>query len=90
MMRSSLSCALYPVSGFRYPVSGLAFSLSLPTRHYAAPYTPYVDLELHTTGKMSSAIALTFRQTLGDRAPVAVDHIVPRRLIRVCRRSRVR
>src|SRR2546428_1984032 len=41
MMRSSLSCALYPVSGFRYPVSGLAFSLSLPTRHYAAPYTPY-------------------------------------------------
>ena len=40
-MRSSLSCALYPVSGFRYPVSGLAFSLSLPTKHYAAPYTPY-------------------------------------------------
>src|SRR5437016_14297400 len=41
MMRSSLSCALYPVSGFRYPVSGLAFQSSLPARHYAAPYTPY-------------------------------------------------
>src|SRR5439155_24449725 len=83
MMRSSLSCALYPVSGFRYPLSGFAFSLRCPqdiTRHRKRLT---VDLEMNTIGKISSAIALTFRQTLGDRAPVAADHLVPRQLI-VC------
>jgi len=50
MMRSSLSCAPYPASGFRYPVSGFAFSLRCPqdiTRHRICLT---VDLELNTIG----------------------------------------